>query len=458
MRRNSRDQGSPFLAAAVLAAVGLPALTGLWQRALTVFFDLSAAVLTCPDRLFSGKERKARPPAGLTLEEARYKAAEAGRRWLIFLVPGQTVLGFYLLATGKRRFFKRKIDFMGLIKIKSAFTPCLRPIIKTGPISKMPATHGDWAYARTPIGLALENLAYLDARKKPVPPEVLLNPQTGLIWKDRKVEIPPGAGLDREAMRPVLAGQLGPRLTDIKKDLDSFWRDLAAAFWTQTLGDKETAGRILDELCCSWKPETKHAFSKTAVKVWPRLDPRKLPGDVRIHTSFRNVFLMALLNGARKKGILPSPRFLWLRPTDRALFYSLNQLGSKMAWAEAVGPWSHYLAEKRLDRTLQGASLEAGLTGYRKALAKEGWLPAAPRRTTGPPARDDSRTPDSGRCQDDIEIDPAHPAGAGKNARLLARLFNEPVKASPEPPAAPAGPGFRSCARKPGRSLRTGFL
>ncbi len=50
---------------------------------------------------------------------------------------------------------------------------------------------------------------------------------------------------------------------------------------------------------------------------------------------------MGLLIYAKRKGVLASSQFIWLRPYDRTLWYALNQIGGKATWAEAAGPWAH---------------------------------------------------------------------------------------------------------------------
>ena len=47
-----------------------------------------------------------------------------------------------------------------------------------------------------------------------------------------------------------------------------------------------------------------------------------------------------------------SADFLWLKPVDRRLWYTLNSVGRQTPFAEVAGIFAHWIAEKEAGRKL----------------------------------------------------------------------------------------------------------
>ena len=84
--------------------------------------------------------------------------------------------------------------------------------------------------------------------------------------------------------------------------------------------------------------------------------------------------MMALLGEARKKGVLATSQFIWLRPMDRPLWYALSQCGGRAAWAEGLAAWSHFQAEEHAGKTLSAPHLKAAVESLKNSLDAQGWL------------------------------------------------------------------------------------
>ena len=93
---------------------------------------------------------------------------------------------------------------------------------------------------------------------------------------------------------------------------------------------------------------------------------------------------MALITRARKKGVLASSQFLWLRPLDRPLWYAVHQCGGRAAWAEAFAAWAHYSAEEKAKKPLPEPRLSHAVRRLRNSLSSQGWL-ADTARAAGAP-------------------------------------------------------------------------
>jgi hypothetical protein len=290
--------------------------------------------------------------------------------------------------------FRNKHTMESLLKVSSKHFKCLKPIVKCGPITSQENFEGPWAIAESPLRFCLaRGLLKGD------------NGQKLAIWdildKNTALPICPPSDygeflgpyhLDTYALREVLAKQLGPVFRGEVRAMPSSHRSLAAAFLAHFLDDKQTAMAIFDRLSESWEPisseppkgalgllrRVKGLDSSPADKFLDRLD--RSPTTVKQlaalvgHHFYQNVWFMALLSLARTKGVLPSSLWIWLKPTDRTLFYALNQVGARVAWAEALGPWSHLAAEKNRGFCLPNPMVESAVEALTKSLAEDGWL------------------------------------------------------------------------------------
>lgn len=74
------------------------------------------------------------------------------------------------------------------------------------------------------------------------------------------------------------------------------------------------------------------------------------------HVMKRHAFvytvMAAMLNLSRKDGVYASSDFLWLKPIDRRLWYTLNSVGRKTPFPEVSGIFAHYEAEVMFNKPL----------------------------------------------------------------------------------------------------------
>ena len=73
--------------------------------------------------------------------------------------------------------------------------------------------------------------------------------------------------------------------------------------------------------------------------------------------------IAALLREARKGGKLPSCTCMWLKKSDRRLFYVFNNLGRENAWIECVGFWSHDVSERKIKVPFSYPRIDAAIVG-----------------------------------------------------------------------------------------------
>lgn len=90
------------------------------------------------------------------------------------------------------------------------------------------------------------------------------------------------------------------------------------------------------------------------------------------HHAFSTTILMRALDTARRKGMLPPSRFLWLKPADRLLWYPLHELPPPIAGevlrarrvvVEAAGAYSHYKVEFLANARQETPRINAAVVG-----------------------------------------------------------------------------------------------
>ncbi len=221
--------------------------------------------------------------------------------------------------------------------------PCLRPVVGRGKYlyRRNPMIAGPWKIARTPVQFALENELLLDAQGKPFTPEQALKnglPSTELsAWGN--------AQLDEKKALAVLTEQLGKSFEGYQ-GFSPCRRALAVAFLAYANGDKKGCDSMLDMVSSSYNEIdgnadcpvlTDTAFEKRLKKAWARhKDVCLSEKNMASHAAYELPWFMALLYRARQKGVLAGSQFLWLRPMDRPLWYTLNQCGGRAAWPRAL--------------------------------------------------------------------------------------------------------------------------
>lgn len=420
-----QDPGTGYLLASVALVLGTGLLFARNEALIADILLALARALLVPLALFD---------EGYATALARLSALEAGSRDAGFAMavlgrvcrPYVFFLCLPLLALlvrlgwrlGVSDVYTRQLGMKELVRANLAFSPCVAPILNwPRSILEEPLDHGPWRAARQPVQLAADNglLTFLDrdGRERPVPGEEILGSDhlanSSSPWLGRQGN---GLALDREKAYVVFASQLGVPWQGLER-LPAYLYKFAAALALFACEDKDKAKILLDELSLSfrapcaprparidlvppfWHPKTPGHPYLIDTRVASRLLPdvqRALASSVvqkaiRPHTTWRNLALVALYEAARRKGVLPTAEFIWLRPLNRPLFYLLNNVGRRTAWPEIAGAWSHYRAEKtladmlRTSRGIREPQVVEAVNALEVALYEEGWI--SPDRLSG---------------------------------------------------------------------------
>ena len=95
---------------------------------------------------------------------------------------------------------------------------------------------------------------------------------------------------------------------------------------------------------------------------------------VNRHAYTSTVFIALLIAARERAGKVPPALFLWLRITDRTLWYTLHPIGGLKPWCEGSAAWCHHLVETALGKPVVSAAIEGATDGLKAELIAEEWI------------------------------------------------------------------------------------
>lgn len=143
----------------------------------------------------------------------------------------------------------------------------------------------------------------------------------------------------------LFANQLGDLYSSFEemKDYEQALFCIFAAYAQKNKSDRELglqwlgiAAKTFDNPDYSWVKEAYNKYKDS-----------KIVKEVVQKHYYTKTILLRLLQEAR--GILPTAYFIWLKPKDRVLWFSLNCLGRREHFTECAGVINHYFAELNLN-------------------------------------------------------------------------------------------------------------
>ncbi len=367
-------------------------------------------------------------PASLTWEQMQGVLRYVGTwlRWPCLVILA--VLGTISIFMGKVGNLTRRLNMDKLLAHNAESFACLRPIVGKGKYLLSPESYdkGLWRIARSPVQFAVEHKLLVDEQNKPFTEQEVLH--NGLAHTDLAAY--GQARLDMKKTEDVLTAQLGKAFKNFEK-LTPHRQALACAFLSYGAGEKSVCMEVLDTLSSSYMenenipscPVVDEAhFQEKITNLWEKHEYLLKDKLMQRHTSFELVWFMALLTFARRKGVLASSQFLWLRPLDRPLWYALNQCGGRTAWAEGFAAWAHFAAEEKAGVPLAQAHVAHASYRLKETLSQQGWLTEKPMEllSSGAEIKDDRVFCPA---EDNPEDVPEDDYDANKDAKLHAEMY-----------------------------------
>lgn len=332
-------------------------------------------------------------------------------RWVFGAFIAFLAIRMYFVGIGSG--YSRRLTMEKVLEENVAAYPSLAPIVGRKILDEDP-NKGPWRVPLQPLQFA-------------VPKKLLINTATGnpvehdeVMDKDHfpikySIYLEPDAPplkLDEEKTKKVFQKQLGPIFQkpifdnenqlnlESVKDLADYYQGLIAIFLAYGSGasGREDAEKMIDQMALSFREDGRRItidrilYKKTytqdfdinitgAPEIIEKYSKRRdLYHNTKYHTTYINTWMCSLYIYARKKGVLPTSLIIWLRPTDRRLWYVLNQVGGDTPWVEGAAVWAHMSAEEQYRRTLNTPMIGGAVDGLKEALQELCWLPS-PKKT-----------------------------------------------------------------------------
>jgi intracellular multiplication protein IcmP len=197
---------------------------------------------------------------------------------------------------------------------------------------------------------------------------------------------------DRDATRRAFQLQLGPRWKGFD-NLPPYLQALIAAFALKGAQKRDESDEFLGKISVGWNEKEGFTIdSKLMEEVKKILADPKVGGkalEVAKNFAYRSTAVLGILKWARfMGGVLAPAQFLWLRGTDRNLWYALNNLGRRSFHTEGAGALAHFMAEVSAQKALVIPRVETAIVTLNQYMG---------RQPTKIPPREEPATIDQGK-------------------------------------------------------------
>lgn len=246
--------------------------------------------------------------------------------------------------------FKNVYTTERLRQIEKANWPQITPIVDLDLVNT-PIDEGPWAMAESPMEFA-KSRKLLEELPRPTDP---LLARLGLI--EIKVIEP--------LARAEFIKQMGPPFEDLNK-MPIHAKALFAIFAARANNDSAGASKLTMQIAAS-SAGGKMDFSGAMPLLRKHYNTKPIARIIGSHAYLYTV-LASVLELARTTGVLPPSDFLWLKPLDRKMWFMLNSTGRRTPFAEVAGPFSHWLAEKSLQRKITQPMVDSAIKGLEEAV------------------------------------------------------------------------------------------
>lgn len=270
-------------------------------------------------------------PANVNWDQFTVVITRVGDYIRFLVVPVLCGMALYLYKSNIILRYKRAHSMKTLRAQEQANWTGIMPVIKED-LSKTDITKGPWAMALSPMEFAKK---YQLLRKE----DPVLDSQS----PDKENT----AGIRRGDAKRVFTLQLGPYFEGFDR-LPGHVVALAAIFMARINRDRNSATMIVDTLNRTWS--LGHPDYACARPILKKYMNSELVQEIVNQHAYLLTVLASLLEKAREDGVMPCSEFLWLKPTDRRLWYMLNCVGRQTPFAEVGGTFAHWRAEKRMGR------------------------------------------------------------------------------------------------------------
>lgn len=255
--------------------------------------------------------------------------------------------------------FTRKLNLEGITKELATAFPVVAPITKYNPMNNARMFGSPVPEKLPPFAEALT-------------PEEWVTHQSISINDDT---------VDIDQARRAFAKQLGGRWKGVH-ELPLYAQALFAAFSMKANGQRTQSDEFLGKIAACWQPGRGLVLPPDLrAKIKQVIQDPKM-GRVTEKVAAQHAFvvpaLLRCLQVAREQGgVLAPAQFLWLRATDRHMWYPMNNLGRGAVHVEAAGALAHFRAERSAGKPIPNPQVDIAVEGVSNYL-KENFVTTFP--------------------------------------------------------------------------------
>lgn len=288
--------------------------------------------------------------SGLTFNDVIALGASVGDYIRYPFVILMIILGLVVYFSNNIRVFRRIYSMKSLAELEYTNWPQISPVIGID-LLKVKLDTGPWAMAMSPMQFC-KHYNLLE--------EVRPQRKEGMRRSDwDRVEVV----LKRGEINKIFIMQLGPLWRGVDK-LPPYARALFAAFAARVNADAD-GSKLLLQLAATCR--TKMNYAGTDALLKKHYNSKSIQKIVNSHAYMLTV-MASMLERSRDDGVQASADFLWLKPLDRRLWYTLNTVGRQTPFIEVGGIFAHWIAEKEAGKKLIVPMVEEATNAVENAL------------------------------------------------------------------------------------------
>ena len=320
-------------------------LTGLlWIK----YLELKLISFFMPNTNFRGLENwvQLTQVQRVTYSQLAMLSNEIGETIRIPCAVISAILGVILYIFHPQRLYTYKESTHSLAEKVGQIFPAIK-VVDELDLIKMPIDSGPWAMAETPVEFAKRHKL------------IHRHEETGQL------------AINRMRAKMVFNQQLGPRWKGIES-LKPYERTIFAILAAFINYKREDGDAALERIATSVKKKNlasgDHDFTGISALMKKYGQSPQVMQIVQNHAYKLTVFT-EMLAQARKSGIVANSLFLWLKPLDRRLWYTLNNVGRKAVFTEAGAVHAHWLAETSVGYAVAEPMTSTAIDGLEQTLA-----------------------------------------------------------------------------------------
>ncbi|MES2998453.1 MAG: type IVB secretion system coupling complex protein DotM/IcmP [Pseudomonadota bacterium] len=316
--------------------------------------------LVLPSVAYLPAEIKHLPPSQVEFPQLLDISGTVGTylRYPVILILG--ILAFVIYFSHVNLQFKKVYSMESLKEAERKSWPQISPVINLD-LVKEDINQGPWAMALSPMQFAKKY--QLLHEEKTI---------SASMTMASKVAAQVTVKIRREAAYHVFVLQLGEYWQGVEH-LAPATKALFAVFSARADRDREGAHKLLLQIAES---ATTGRLNFSGVNgLWEKHRNNKAVNRIIQSHAYVLTVMASMLVLARKEGVLASADFLWLKPTDRSLWFMLNSVGRQTVFSEVAGPFAHWNVERAMGRPLLVPMVEEAVNGLDAAIKEILYLP-----------------------------------------------------------------------------------